>query len=554
MRLIGYYIVHTVINSIKKLFRTWVAVFLGIVLLFGVIGGVFGVLLGSMLEDTADMPGSSYTEEAAEEAEETPASPEETAQTARILEAAAGVIVLALLLFGLYSADKSGSRIFTMPDVNFLFSAPLKPQSVLLFRLILQMGTMLLASAYLLFQLPNLTFNLGLRPFSALAIVLCWGLALLLGKLLTVFVYTLAATHAWVRRFLHPFVLGVTAALLAAVALVSRRGGISLWEAALRVFGSAPGRLVPGFGWLQGIVGYALEGRIGPSLLCVLGVLLLTVLLIRLTWGMKADFYEDALSHAAELQEAQQAAGENRTARRKKDRSDRLRRDGLNRGEGAVMFLYKGLYNRHRFARLRVFTGTGLTYFGVFLLAAVLILYASGRTAEGCGTLLAVPAAIVLFVAFFRNMGNPLETDMRMPYLRLVPESAFKKLLYAVLAGTYDTAMDVLPGLVIAALLLGTGWWQALGWFLLIVTLDFLLAAAGVFLRTLLPSSLPAAVNTMLLMVLRMLLLVPPLIVLLVPALSGRLTAGLYGAAALHAGMGLLCFIPAQALFHEGES
>ena len=52
-----------------------------------------------------------------------------------VVEAGVAVLVLFMLLSAIHSGTKKGSDIFLMADVNFLFTAPIKPQSVLLFRL-----------------------------------------------------------------------------------------------------------------------------------------------------------------------------------------------------------------------------------------------------------------------------------------------------------------------------------------------------------------------------------------------------------------------------------
>ena len=53
MRLILYYMTHTLKNQIKKLFRTWVAIFLLVCVLAGVLFGVGAAVIASLVEDNA---------------------------------------------------------------------------------------------------------------------------------------------------------------------------------------------------------------------------------------------------------------------------------------------------------------------------------------------------------------------------------------------------------------------------------------------------------------------------------------------------------------------
>jgi pimeloyl-ACP methyl ester carboxylesterase len=67
--------------------------------------------------------------------------------------------------------------------------------------------------------------------------------------------------------------------------------------------------------------------------------------------------------------------------RRKKDRSDKLRRDGMQHGSGANVFFYKAMYNRFRFAHFGIFTKTSETY--LFAAVAVSVLCRFVIQAEG---------------------------------------------------------------------------------------------------------------------------------------------------------------------------
>ena len=94
MRILPYYVIHTFINSIKKLFKTWVAIFLAICLGFGIIGGIVGVAIGSAMPDEAD---TAIEEVIDEEDEDIPLTDEEKQD---ILSLCRGGIML-IVLFGI---------------------------------------------------------------------------------------------------------------------------------------------------------------------------------------------------------------------------------------------------------------------------------------------------------------------------------------------------------------------------------------------------------------------------------------------------------------------
>ena len=143
---------------------------------------------------------------------------------------------------------------------------------------------------------------------------------------------------------------------------------------------------------------------------------------------------------------------------------------------------------------------------------------------------------------------------MRGQLLYLVPESAGKKLACALLAGSYTTLLDVLPGLVIATLLLGGNPLVALGWLLFILTMDLMISFVGVFLQLGLPGSLPTQVLSMLQLMLKMVLIMLTAILAVVLSLVLSVPLGLLIAAGAQLLLGLVFFLPAASLLHKGRN
>ncbi len=184
----------------------------------------------------------------------------------------------------------------------------------------------------------------------------------------------------------------------------------------------------------------------------------------------------------AELQEAAQAEG-GVIIKRKKDRSEKLKRDGMNRGFGANIFFFRVMYNRFRFAHFVFLTKTSETY----LVAAVGVALLCRFIIEVNGL---VPVIFVLAaLAFFRTLGNPLEEDTSKDFFRLIPESTISKLFWSVLAGTATCLMDLIPGLVLATIILGVNPMFVLAWIPFILSIDFYGTNVGVFINLSVPVS-----------------------------------------------------------------
>ena len=481
MRLFGYYAWHSFVNQLRKLFKTWVLIFLVICMAVGALIGVGAAMLDDASGEDEEIVESEIIEEEPGAMEKLGIEPEE------FVELIVGGIILVVFVFQAISADKNGSKIFLPADVNLLFSSPMKPQSVLLFRLMTQLGTSILASVYLLFQLPNLVLNLGLSIWVALAMIATWCLTIVIGKLLQILLYIVCSTNVKLKSHLRNGIYVFLLAIAGAYYLYWKTSGEHYLVAATGFFNSSVSRFVPLWGWLKGFCMFAMEGNIAGLLASFAAIVVGGVLLTYIIWHIKADFYEDAMAKSEETAEllaaAQSQKGGVTVIRRKKDRSDKLRRDGMRHGSGANVFFHKSMYNRFRFAHLGIFTKTSETYLVAAVGAAVLCRFVIQTNGL-------IPVILTLGVlTFFRAMGNPLEQDTQMDHFLLIPESTWHKLFWSLLGGTANCFLDLLPAVIVSALLLGENVLIALAWLPLIVSVDFFATTVGAFIGFSVPVS-----------------------------------------------------------------
>lgn len=470
MKLFFYYVTHSALNSLKKLFKTWVLVFFVIMLVGGLLfGGLIGLLASKAIPD--DEPGIEKQEELPppDDADEVPVMD--------ILELAAGAVILLFFVLGVIGADKSGAEIFQPADVALLFSSPLKPQSVLMFRTMTQIGASIAATLYIMiYQLPNLARNTQLSGWTVAAIVVGWILTIGISQLLKMLCFVAASVHPGFKKNLRRIVyllLGLTAAGFYAYMQLRSLG---VWEAVLGYFNAPVSRYIPFWGWIKGFILFAAEKNTAGALACLGAVLAGGGVLAWLTWHIKADFYEDALSRAAEKAELMEAARADGLIQRKKDRSEKIRRNDFSRGFGANVFFWKAVYNRFRFAHFGFLTKTLEFYLvagaGVGLFCRLVV-----KTDNY------LPVVIALAVcAFFRSLGNTLQEDTKMWYFLLIPEDSWTKLMWSLAGDIANCFLDVLPGLVLGLLLQGAPLFPAVLWVLVIVSLTAYATSVGAFI------------------------------------------------------------------------
>ena len=556
MRLWGYYALHTFINTIKKIFKSKVMI---VILCSFLIGGVVGESVGfisSLVEDQAQTENSVSKDDKTND----PAQMEEDFMTVHAdairesIPAATMILLLVVVLWGIYGGSKKGSDFFLMADANILFAAPLKAQTVLMFRLSFQMLALLFFTFYLIFQVPSMKLILGLDNFAIVAIFLAWGMLLFMSKLMSVFTYTLTATYEHLKKYVVPFVFAVGLLVVAATGAVYISTGNDYMATLRLTYGADWSNYIPVFGWYKAMVMNAINGHVFASL----GYMALNlVFLIALVWGIwhiKADFYEDALAGAQKRDDMTKAALEGRNINKDKKQSakrtqkleHKVRKSYELKGWGASVFLHKSILNRRRFSKFGFVTNTLLLYLAIGGLGAAFMAYKTDLRE------ISVVGLIMALTLFFRNFGNPIEIESSHNWLFLVPEDPYKKVLYAILAGSVDCVLDLLPGIVVATVILRGNPLMALLWLATLVSMDFMFSCFGLLLQAILPSSAMDVVKSMLQMMLRAFIIVVIAIAFAIGTVLQGLALGAVFCMFTSLAVGTICFIVYPSLLHRG--
>ena len=500
MRLFLYYFIHTAINTIKKLLKTWVAFFLIIMVMGGVVGFVVGTIVpkiaGTISEETV-----TEEEDEPEDLADEPGALTTFMQNYDLDKAdVTDLIVVAAFFFmitlSITNSGKSG-QLFKPADVPMLFSSPLKPQSVLMFRLLMNLGFTLFMCLYMMFQIPNLIYNAGFSTWAAFSIIIAYGLVMVFSTLIQVSFYTIVCRgekgkSKWATNGTYIFygVLGVC------FIIYKTLSGKDAIPAALSFFGSKKTFWIPFYGWIRGMIYHAVCGDTVKSVIYTVLFVIACVGIVILIWNIKADFYEDAMfaaeKIASRLEDARNA-DKGAVATREKSRSDKLVRDGFHYGFGASVFFYKSLINRFRFGIFRIFSKTMLIALAVSLFSIYLI-----RDTKLSIDPFIVPGALLLVIAFYRTLGNPLSEDTSREFFVLVPESPFKKIMASLLGSIVVTAIDLSVPIILSGVLVGTSPLNVILWFVFLLSVSVFGTTVGTFINLSVPGDHAQTVKTML--------------------------------------------------------
>ena len=497
MRTFLYYAVHTIINTIKKLFKTWLVFFFAIFIIAILVGIGVGTAVSKISETIEE---ETVTEEQVDEEEDTPSGLElfmeehdlDKAGITDLIVTAAFFLMITMSMMG---ANTSG-RLFKAADVTLLFPSPMKPQSVLMFRLMLNLGLNLFLAIYMLFQLPNLILNAGFSVWGSFSIIIAYGLVMAFSTLAQVTIYTVFSKGEGnkkknIGKILLAFyvILGIT------FIIYQKATNADIATAAVKFFGNKNTFWIPFYGWLRGMVYFAVTGENTKSLIYMALFIIASIVLIFVIWKTDADFYEDAMFSAermAKLVEESKNSAKGGIITREKKRSDKLERDEFHYGSGANVFFYKALMNRFRFSFLKIFSKTMV----IGLAAAFFSAYLVMDNNIGIDRFI-VPGSVLLMITFYRTLGNPLQEDLSREFFVLVPDSELKKILYSLLGCFAVNAIDLVLPLALAAIMLKTSPLTMLCWFIFLMSVSVFGTSVGAFINISIPLESAQSIKAM---------------------------------------------------------
>lgn len=546
MRLFLYYASHSLLNTIKKVMKTWVA-FILIVIVFGTVVGLVTSLFTKNSKSGKDTPDTAVTtvvdgeegqgeELTLEDAADGSFAKSKIGQMMKkynitkeqIVDLAISAVFLLVLATNILNAQNS-SKIFLPADVPMLFSSPMRPQSVLMFRLLCTLGTSLIVSLFMLFQIPNLTINAGLSLWGAVSLVIVYAMILVFSTLVQVIFYTITSRMKTGTGNIKTFLAVVYGAVFLGFAAFTAISKLSLVEGLFAYFASAKTHWVPFWGWLRGISYYACIGDMTMSMIYLGLFVVACAVLVLIIWKLKADFYEDAMfaaEHKAEQLESAKKAAKGGVATREKERKASLDREGFHYGSGANVFLYKAVFNRFRFAKLRIFSTTMIVY---TIVAGVVAWFARGYSH---GDAFFIPAAVLGVMAFYRTMGDPIREDTSKDFFMLIPETHHKKLMYSILGSLSVTAIDLVLPMVVAAIMLKANPLNVLVWFAFVLSISFFATVVGTLISLSLPKDQAQTISVVVQMIFLYFGLTPSAMALIIGILVGHvLTAVAVGCA-----------------------
>ncbi|MBQ7295657.1 MAG: putative ABC exporter domain-containing protein [Clostridia bacterium] len=331
------------------------------------------------------------------------------------------VMLLYSIVFVMISKNGfyNGASMFSMADVNMIFTAPLNQSKVLSFGLFQQLGRSLLIGYFILYQstLVRDTYGVG---FSALIYILIgYGVTVFLAQMTAMVVYSLTSCSDKKKTALKWVCMIFVGCFVAYTALSAYKdGGITIANLVL-----ASRSMVLRFFPVSGITALAVEGAIqgeplkiaGGAAYCI-GFWLLYRLAIKL---INSDYYEDVLQSTEVSYSAIQARKEGKAAENA-PRNVKTGKIGINKGFGASVIAEKHKIENRRSK--------------VFLLSTMSLVMIA-FSVLGCFIFSDMPVGIFVLNVYMLTMGvaaGRWGKELAYPYIYLIPEKPHIKLWYTI--------------------------------------------------------------------------------------------------------------------------
>ena len=473
-------------------------------------------------------------------------SPTEGYMDLRILVGGCSALYGLMFFLTAKSGFQTGASLFSMADVNFLFSGPFRSQKVLFYGLFQQLGTSMLVAFFLLFQYSWLHNLFGVGVGALVLILVGYGLAVFLGQFGAMMLYLLLSIRPGLRRGAQVVFWAIPIAWCAWLVLVGLGNRADLWNALGAAACTLPGRLLPVGGWLGSAVGGVLLGRWD---FLVFGLGLSGVLFAALlAWFTRTepDFYEDVLQST---ETAYQVKAEAKAGRVTEGAGRKVKtgRTGLGGGMGASAFYYKHKLEIRRSGTFFL-SGTAIVFALIPSIFALFVREGGVLPAFGFG----------VYMQIFSVGTNRVILELTKPYAYLVPEPPFRKMLWCLRASVPSFVADALLLAVPMGLIVGAAPEEIVMLFLCRVSFS-LLFTGGNMLEDRIFGGVTNRMLTMLFYLLVLLVLAAPGIVLAVAlAIWGGLpisgtAAALLAMAVCNVPMSLLALFLSRGIFAQAE-
>ncbi len=313
----------------------------------------------------------------------------------------------------------NGAAFFSMADINLAFVSPLKSARVLFYGVIGQLGRSLYMGVVILLQYTLSREYYGITPGTMAVVALGYGITAFLSQIISMLIYILTSSSDKKVRTGKIIYGSVLAFFVIYVIIKSDVMSSFSFSGILEAAGDNVLRFMPVSGTVSFLVESVVKHNTAKALFGVIATVLYVIIFFIFVSKNKGDFYEDVLSSAevsftaiTASKESQTEAGLTRNIKKGKI--------GIRKGEGA-----SAISEKHKIENRRgklLFLGRSS-----FVTIGMTVAYSLAAQGDSLTAFILSLYSLLIGVTTGRWM-----KEITMPYIYLIPEKPFKKLLHTV--------------------------------------------------------------------------------------------------------------------------
>lgn len=347
--------------------------------------------------------------------------------------------VVFMLLLTLVASLANGASFFRLADVNFLFTAPVKPGNILIYGFIRQLAINIGVMVFVSFQFPTWKNLFGLRNGAGSILAIAYILLLIVTSLASIALYSFVSRKPGRRKAVKAFLYCGTALFLAPVAIGAVRTG-DLLQSAIAWLSSSNMKYIPLIGWLRQVLLGTLSGITPSVAINALLLLAFSAALLVYLYSLDTGFYEDALASSETKEQMVKAFREGKSGAVSLS-GRKYRKVKFNfTMEGSRAILQKQMLMQRK---------SGVGFVGiktVVLLVCALIATFVIKVEPGMLLMIFLGASVYVMMIF--TMMESAMGEFSKHYIYMIPASPFSKMVYS-------TLPDVIKLIIEGILLLG---------------------------------------------------------------------------------------------------
>lgn len=349
-----------------------------------------------------------------------------------------GVLILIFTVPDLYSSINNGATFFRGSDINLVFTAPTSPQKVLVYGFLKQIYTSFIAVFFVLFQGPNLYRFSNIKSYGIIVIIFGLFIMLIFNSILKILLYSIASKCEKNKVILiNTFkFLGIFLIIAYFIELYITRSPV---KAIVSLLNSPAISYIPVYGWVRSIIMSSMNGLHSIFFVYIALIIAFGGILSYLIYSMELDYYEDVLASTELKETAISATRRGEQFFVQTGKKTRVRK---------VQYTKKGKFASAIFWRqILEYKKTGFALINVVSVIYAVIAITTGLFSPIKDLKLVLGGMIYLQLVF--TFANKWQKDLSNPYIYMLPDHSFKKVIYATVV---DNLKNLIDGTIVFAI------------------------------------------------------------------------------------------------------